>query len=162
MNRFTAIDFETAQPDRSSICQVGLVVFEDDKIVDSLNILVQPPQNIYWSKFVDIHGISPEDTQFSPTFAEVWHQIEPFVKHQNVVAHNGFAFDFPVLAKTLGYYDLEVPDYNKFCTYRIYKKGLAVLADQYDIKLNHHDALSDANACGQLFSQYLNNENMFL
>lgn len=126
MNRFTAIDFETAQPQRNSICQVGLVVFENGIIVDSLNILVQPPQNAYWSKFIDVHGITPADTKYAPTFDEVWHKVLPFIEFQNVVAHNGFGFDFPVLAKTLEYYNLAVPEYEKHCTYKLYKKGLAV------------------------------------
>lgn len=155
MNRFTAIDFETAQPNRASICQVGLVVIEDAKIVEEINLLVQPPQNLYWSKFTDIHGIEAHDTQFSPTFEEVWHLIEPFIKFNTVVAHNGFAFDFPVLATTLQYYNLAVPEYEKHCTYRLYGKGLAKLAEEYNIVLSHHDALSDAKACAKLFSMHL-------
>lgn len=162
MNRFTAIDFETAQPQRNSICQVGLVVFENGIIVDSLNILVQPPQNAYWSKFIDVHGITPADTKYAPTFDEVWHKVLPFIEFQNVVAHNGFGFDFPVLAKTLEYYNLAVPEYEKHCTYKLYKKGLAALATQYKLKLNHHDALSDAKVCGILFEQYLKGEGLIL
>lgn len=160
MDRFTAIDFETAQPNRASICQVGLVVVENNKIVDSLNLLIQPPQNTYWTKFIQVHGITPEDTLYEPTFEEVWHRIEPYIKFQNVVAHNGFGFDFPVLEKTLNYYNLQIPEYEKHCTYRIYRKGLAALAQLYRIPLNHHDALSDAKACAELFNRYLQMESI--
>jgi DNA polymerase-3 subunit epsilon len=157
MDSFTAIDFETAQGSRWSICQVGLVKVQNGIIIDELNILVQPPENYYWSRFTDIHGISAKHTLKTPTFNQIWHQIAPFVENQNVVAHNGFAFDFPVLSKTLEYYGMPTPDYNKFCTYKIYKSNLASLCKKFKIQLNHHDALSDAKACGELFKMHLNN-----
>ena len=59
MNSFTAIDFETAHPKRWSICQVGLVRVENGVITNELSIMVQPPDNFYWDRFIDIHGITP-------------------------------------------------------------------------------------------------------
>lgn len=84
---------------------------ENGVITDELNLLVQPPKNYYWSRFIDIHGITPADTIYSPSFEGVWSKIKQFIEDQIVVAHNGFIFDFPVLAKTLEYYDLAVPVY---------------------------------------------------
>ena len=155
MNCFTAIDFETAQGYRWSICQVGLVRVEHGEITNEVNILVQPPNNYYWYKFIDIHGITPQDTLNAPTFDKVWHKIEPFIKDQTVVAHNRLAFDFPVLEKTLEFYGMKAPDYEKQCTYRIFKDNLASLSKIYNIPLNHHDALSDAKACGELYLIHL-------
>ena len=155
MKTFTAIDFETAQGYRWSICQVGLIRVENGIITNELDILVQPPNNYYWSRFTDIHGISASDTRHAPTFAAVWHQIEPFITNQNVIAHNGFSFDFPVLSNTLEYYGLSTPEYNKFCTYKMYKSNLADLCKEHKIPLNHHDALSDARACATLFLMHL-------
>jgi len=43
------------------------------------------------------------------------------------------------------------PYYEKHCTYRIFKDNLASLSDYYNISLNHHDVLSDAKACAELF-----------
>ncbi len=156
---FTAIDFETAHPKPWSICQVGLVRVEDMKITKQINLLVQPPDNYYWNKFIGIHGISPNDTIKAPTFNLVWPEIELYIKENHVVAHNGLSFDFPCLNQTLEYYNIEVPDYHKHCTYRIYREGLAKLCRKYVIKLNHHDALSDARACAQLFIMYLEDLN---
>ena len=45
MENFTAIDFETAQGYRWSICQVGLIRVENGIIINELNLLVQPPNN---------------------------------------------------------------------------------------------------------------------
>lgn len=158
MKTFTAIDFETAQGYRWSICQVGLIRVEDGIITKELDILVQPPNNYYWGRFTDIHGINAKKTQYSPTFDAVWHLIEPYITNQNVIAHNGFGFDFPVLNNTLDYYGLSTPDYTKFCTYKIYKSNLADLCTEHQIPLNHHDALSDARACAELYLKWLNNK----
>lgn len=77
MKTFTAIDFETAQGYRWSICQVGLIRVEEGIITQELDFLVQPPNNYYWGRFTDIHGINAKKTQHSPTFKAVWHLIEP-------------------------------------------------------------------------------------
>ena len=154
-NTFTAIDFETAHGKRWSICQVGLVRYIDGVVKGKLSILVQPPDNFYWNQFIDIHGITPSHTATAKTFEVVWEQIEPFIKDQHVVAHNGFGFDFQCLGKTLEYYGIAIPDYFKYCTYKIYKKNLAALCKEHNIYLNHHNALSDAFACGELYKLHL-------
>jgi DNA polymerase III subunit epsilon len=153
---FTAIDFETAHGKRWSICQVGLVRVENGIIIEKLSILVQPPNNFYWNKFIAIHGITHQQTAHAPTFEKVWNRIEPFIKNQNVVAHNGFSFDFHCISQALEYYDILVPDYFKHCTYKIYRDNLASLCMKHQIPLNHHDALSDALACAELYELHLN------
>lgn len=154
-NSYTAIDFETAHGKRWSICQVGLVRVENQIITNQISILVQPPDNFYWDRFIDIHGIDPDQTANAPTFDKIWHQIEPYIKNQNLVAHNGFAFDFPCLKQTLEYYNLSTPDFTGHCTYRLFGKNLASLCKKHNIELNHHDALSDALACAELFKIHL-------
>lgn len=154
---FTAIDFETAQGKRWSICQVGLVRVENGMVKEKLSLLVQPPNNYYWYSFIDIHGITPEQTANAPSFDLVWQQLEPFIKNQNLVAHNGFSFDFRCLNQTLEYYDIAPPKYQGYCTYRLFDDNLASLCKQYKIQLNHHDALSDALACARLYQMHLNN-----
>jgi DNA polymerase-3 subunit epsilon len=156
MDCFTAIDFETATGYRNSICQVGLVRVENGIITQEVNILVQPPDNYYWNRFTDIHGISAKTTLNAPAFDQVWNQIAPYIENQNVVAHNGFGFDFPVLDKTLLHYHLTIPNYTKFCTYKIYRSNLANLCQGFNIPLYHHDALSDARACAELYLMSLN------
>lgn len=155
MDSFTAIDFETATGYRNSICQVGLVQIKNGIVIQEVDFLVQPPDNYYWNRFTDIHGISAKDTLNSPTFDQIWDQISPYIENQNVVAHNGFGFDFPVLDKTLFHYGLIIPNYTKFCTYKIYRSNLAILCEKYSIPLNHHNALSDARACGELYMKWL-------
>jgi DNA polymerase-3 subunit epsilon len=155
---FTAIDFETAQGYRHSICQVGLVRIENWEVVKTINILVQPPDNYYWPKFIDIHGITPQMTAKAPTFDKIWHQIEPFIAGQNVVAHN-IPFDHGCLKATLEHYNIPPPEYKQHCTLKLYGKGLASCCKEHNIQLNHHDALSDAMACAVLFGKWLMKKN---
>jgi DNA polymerase-3 subunit epsilon len=153
-NSFTAIDFETAQGKRWSICQVGLVRVEEGKLVNKLNLLVCPPGNIYSGMNTQIHGISANHTYNSPRFASLWPLIRPYIENETVVAHNG-AFDFSCLSQTLDYYKLQQPNYRQQCTYKIFGKGLAACCSEHRISLNHHDALSDAMACAQLYLLHL-------
>ena len=47
MTDFAAIDFETANTVRSSVCSVGVVVVRDGEFVDSFYSLIQPEPNYY-------------------------------------------------------------------------------------------------------------------
>ena len=154
MFSFTAIDFETANGNPNSICQVGLVRIVDGIIASETDILIRPPRNYYWRNFVDIHGITPARTAFSPEFPAIWPQIAPFILGQNVVAHNS-SFDFNCLRQTLQHYHLPAPRFKGHCTLAIYKKGLAKLCAEQRIPLDHHNALSDARACAELFLRHL-------
>jgi DNA polymerase III subunit epsilon len=147
---FTAIDFETAQGKRNSICQVGIVRVVDGEIVETYSKLVQPPDNFYFYRNIEIHGITPEDTENELTFAELWHEIKPFIENQNLVAHNA-TFDVSCLKQTLDFYNIEHVYFEQHCTYQIYRENLADLCRKHKIKLNNHDALSDALACAELF-----------
>jgi DNA polymerase-3 subunit epsilon len=153
-NTFTAIDFETAHGKRWSICQVGMVRVENGVITARVNQLVCPPDNYYFYRNTQVHGIRPEHTSTSPSFPALWSELKPFIHNQTVVAHNG-AFDFSCLSQTLDYYRLQQPDYSKMCTYKIFKKNLATLCREHRIELKHHDALSDALACAELYRIHL-------
>ncbi len=155
MSTFTAIDFETAMPNRNSICQVGMVRVEDGIIVDTFSELVQPPDNEYNFYNIRVHGIHPSDTYDKPYFPEVWIKMLPYIQDQLIVAHN-MAFDFSAMTKTLDHYGLPMVNCERSCTYKLYKKKLNLLCDEHDIELQHHDALSDAMACGELYLKWLN------
>ena len=47
MKDFAAIDFETANGRRSSVCSVGVVIVRDGYIVDKFYSLIQPSPNYY-------------------------------------------------------------------------------------------------------------------
>ena len=151
---FTAIDFETATSNRNSACSVGIITVENGKITEEYNVLIQPPDNDYFWKNIEIHGISSEDTANGPNFKELYSEIKKRLQGKTLVAHNE-SFDRSVLQKTMAHYGLNYSELNIAdsweCTYRIYGEALNVCCDKYDIKLNHHDALSDARACAELY-----------
>ncbi len=151
INSFTAIDFETATANRASVCQVGIVRVVNRKITERFSILIQPPHNAYLPINTSIHGISAKDTKNSPMFSRVWKDIQHLIVDQHVVAHNGFSVDFHCIDQSLHLYKIDRPNYTKHCTYKIFGKKLPVLCEEYGIKLKHHDALSDAEACAELF-----------
>lgn len=154
LESFSALDFETATWSPASVCQVGIVRMEDGEIVEQINKLIQPPKNEYFYKNIEVHGIKPEDTKDAPLFEEVWFDIRHLIDDQVVVAHNA-DFDVNCLRSSLAYYDIAQPEFEVRCTRVIYRRGLAYLSKKYKIPLNHHDALSDANACAQLYLKHL-------
>ena len=45
MRDFAAIDFETANNERTSVCSVGVVIVRNGEIVDTFYSLIQPEPN---------------------------------------------------------------------------------------------------------------------
>ena len=80
MRDFAAIDFETANNERTSVCSVGVVIVRDGEIVDSFYSLIQPEPNYYTYWNTKVHGLTRQDTEEAPVFPEVWKQIEPMIE----------------------------------------------------------------------------------
>jgi len=154
---FVAIDVETAQSDRRSICQIGLVEVENGVVINETCYLVKPPGNKYDRHNTLIHGINAEITESAPAFIDVWDSVKTLLGNRLIVAHNA-SFDIDCLTKTLNFYNLEVPDFEIACTYKETGENLEALCQAYDIDIeNHHDALCDAKSCAQLYLKILTN-----
>jgi DNA polymerase-3 subunit epsilon len=54
---FIAIDFETANSNRYSPCEIGLVKVEDFKIVEQKSFLIKPKDNYFDYYNTLLHGI---------------------------------------------------------------------------------------------------------
>jgi len=157
---FTAIDFETAVGARNSICQIGMVIVKNGEITETITKLVQPPHNEYFYRNIQVHGITPDMTEDSPYFCDVWEDIKPYIEDQLIVAHNA-AFDVSCLKKTLEYYNLPIPNFTQACTYRQTNKKLNIACADLGIELNnHHDAECDALACAKIYMK-LNSGTLF-
>ena len=81
---FVALDIETATGKRSSICEIGITIVKDSKIAESKSWLIQPKDNSYWRRNIEIHGINPEDTQDKPTLADIWEEIKGYIENKAV------------------------------------------------------------------------------
>lgn len=154
---FVAIDFETANYSRTSACSIGLVVVESGKIVQTLHKLIQPVPNYYVPAFIDIHGITPAQTNGQPTFEEHWAELQPYFQDRDLIAHNA-SFDFGVLGSTLQYFDIAKPLLNYYCSVVISRRvfpelpnhRLNTVSDYLQVQLIHHDAESDAIAAAKI------------
>jgi len=157
-SNFVALDVETAQGPRWSICQIGLAIVDNGSINDSISYLIQPPENKYQKGNMNIHGITPEITKDEPLFPQIWQKVLPIIENKLIVAHNT-SFDIDCLKKTLTYYNLEIPNFKTDCTFKRTGDRLDSLCEAYDIELtNHHDAVSDAIACAKIYIKLLNKE----
>lgn len=157
MKDFAAIDFETANSNRTSVCSVGVVVIRGGKKVDSFYSLIHPEPDYYSWFCTRVHGLTQEDTEDAPIFPEVWRQIEPKIDGLPLVAHNK-AFDENCLKAVFRMYQMDYPDYPFYCTLirsrQVWPGGhhnLDIIAGRCGYNLeNHHHALADAEACAAI------------
>ena len=163
MTDFAAIDFETANAERTSVCSVGVVVVRDGEFVDSFYSLIQPEPNYYTYWNTRVHGLTRDDTENAPVFPEVWSQIAPMIEGLPLVAHNK-TFDESCLKAVFRCYQMDYPGYRFYCTCRASRKvfpdapnhQLHTVAARcgYDLKQHHH-ALADAEACAAIAMEIL-------
>ncbi len=162
MDNFAAIDFETANFERSSVCSVGIVVIRDGKIVEKFYSLIKPEPDYYNYRCMQVHGLSSADTDDAPVFPDVWKQVEPLIAGLPLVAHNK-SFDENCLKAVFRVYQMDYPDYKFYCTCiasrRVWPGGhhnLDVIAARCGYNLeNHHHALADAEACAAIAMKIL-------
>ena len=171
---FVCIDFETLYSQRVSACSIGMVKYRDGKKVDKYYSLIRPPfdypgksgQVLTW-----VHGISEDDVRNEKTFAELLPEIESFVDGLPLVAHNA-SVEKCCIRDVCVYYDIDTKlDYNNiFDTLPLSKEAEAKLGlhfegqgthsldtvcRRFDVPvLNHHNALEDAEMCGNLLVKF--------
>ncbi|WP_122411010.1 3'-5' exonuclease [Pseudomonas viridiflava] len=154
---FTVIDVETANPNLASICQVGVAVFRDGKLCESWSSLVNTDDYFHHMN-VSVHGIDEGMVQAAPTWSEVYHQILPFVTGQIVASH--MPFDRTATLRACNSVGLAHFDCTWLDTARVARRawsdfsrsgyGLKNLATHFGISFEHHDALEDARAAGEI------------
>ena len=159
MNDFAAIDFETANGARSSVCSVGIVIVRNGKIVDDFYSLIYPSPDYFTYFTTQVHGLTMEDVQCAPCFPGVWAKVAPKIEGLPLVAHNS-AFDESCLKAVFKVYQMDYPDYQFLCTCRTSRNLLKDILPNYQLHTvakycgfdlaNHHNALADAEACAAI------------
>jgi DNA polymerase-3 subunit epsilon len=171
---FVSIDFETLYSQRVSACSIGMVKYRDGKKVDQYYSLIRPPfdypgksgQVLTW-----VHGISEDDVRNEKTFTELLPEIEAFVEGLPLVAHNA-SVEKCCIRDVCAYYEIDTKlDYNNILdTLPLSREAEAKLGLQvegqgthsldavcrrFDVPvLNHHNALEDAEMCGNLMVKF--------
>lgn len=155
--RFVAVDLETANPRMSSICQIGVVTFEDGIEVDAEVRLVNP-QDYFDPYNVAIHGITEDRVKGAPRFTELHDWLCSCTSGEVVACHTHF--DRVALNQACGRHALNPLPCQWLDTARVARRawsqfaqsgyGLANLAHHFGITFQHHDALDDARTAGRI------------
>jgi len=153
--KLVAIDFETADYGADSACALGIVSIENGKVKKKGYRLIRPPRSRF--VFSSIHGISWDDVKNEPTFLDVWDHFRDLWKEADYfIAHNAW-FDKKVLASCCAAANRKPPARPFICTVRVARShwnfrpaNLPSVCRKLGIKLNHHNAASDASACASI------------
>jgi DNA polymerase-3 subunit epsilon len=154
---FVAIDVETANADMASICQIGIATFDRGALACEWKTYVDP-QDYFDGMNVSIHGIDANVVAGSPTFGMLADTVMGALNGQVVVTHT--AFDRVAIYQAGNKCKTSPPS----CTWldsacvarRTWKEfsrsgyGLASVCDWIGYTFNHHDALEDAKAAGNI------------
>lgn len=155
---FNAIDVETANNDRASICQIGIVHVVNGNIVETWQTLVDP-EDWFDPLHVGIHGISEDSIENSPTLPFLREELRRRLRGSILVSHS--AFDRVAFERAMDKYDLEQLRVTWLDSLRIARRTWLQFADlggyslkniayHLGISFKHHDALEDARAAAEI------------
>ncbi|QQY80700.1 DNA polymerase-3 subunit alpha (Gram-positive type) [Keratinibaculum paraultunense] len=163
-NTYVVFDIETTglSPINDKITEIGAVKIREGVIIDEFSQLVNPgipiPNNI-----VNITGITDEMVSDKPRIEEVLPCFEKFIQNSVLVAHNA-SFDigfireeFLKLGKILDNPVLDTLELTRALFPQLKKYKLDVIAKYLNVDLvNHHRAIDDARATGEIFLKCMN------
>lgn len=155
--RFAALDVETADNDRSSICQIGLALVRSDGSIATWMTYVDPQVSVWiWSS---LHGITAATVQGAPTFAEVLLPLAAALRDMPVYGYSGF--DRSAIAAACARVGVVPPSWEWRDSIEVARAawpelkgrgghGLASLKRHLDLSFQHHDAEEDARAAAEI------------
>ena len=151
VNKFVAIDFEFLYFNQyDTPCAVGMVKVINNVVVSKYYTLIHQP--VLDAPLAPKNSITPEMVAEAPTYGKVYRDMVDFIDGLPLVAHNA-STERKILEETP--YPATLPrlansQFIDTCT-STGQRGLADLCKEYDIPLNHHNALSDAEATVALY-----------
>ena len=158
MLTFNSIDVETANADRASICQIGIVRVRDGEIEDRWQSLVNP-EDWFDPWNVSIHGIEETDVRNSPALPEIRGELDARLRGSVLISHT--SFDHIAFERAMTRYGLEPLHVTWLDSAKIARRtwpesygrsgyGLKNVARDLGISFRHHDALEDAGAAAEI------------
>lgn len=155
--RFVALDVETANHDRGSICQIGVACVRPDNEIETWVTYVDP-QTTRWV-FTNIHGITNAMVAGAPTFERVLRVLEQALEGLTVYQHSGF--DRSAIRAACANADRSEPNWDWQNSVTIARRawpelkgngghGLASLKTYLGLSFDHHDAGEDARAAAEV------------
>lgn len=156
---FVAVDVETANSVRGSVCAVGATVVRGGKVTQTESWLSRPPAQLNWfDPFnVMLHGITSGDVARAPSFTDSLERLLALVGGLPVVAHNA-AFDVGALRDGCDAEGVPWPTLTYVCSLVLSRRALDLIsyrlplvAAELAVGLDrHHDAAGDSLAAANI------------
>jgi hypothetical protein len=153
--QFVAVDVETANSKRSSICQICVSVFENGFVVDSWNQLINPEEE-FDATNTCIHNIDQAKVSTAPHFSAIYPKLNDYLSNKIVVTHSRFSST--VIFKASEKYNLPMINCTWLDGLAIAKKAwpnlssynMENLSSRLGISLDRHIADEDSRVAGQI------------
>ena len=155
---FIALDVETANPQFSSICSIGIVFFDESGARKKWATLVNPRDYFYHTN-IRIHGITEQRVKTQPDFAGVYHELVSMLGSNTIISHG--PFDRGAINRAVSKYQLPPLSNAWIDVIKVARRtwpqfkgtgyGLKALANNFGIQFTHHDAAEDALTTGLIF-----------
>jgi DNA polymerase-3 subunit epsilon len=166
---FTAIDVETANPNLSSVCQIGIAEFRGGSLSRTWKLHVDP-EDYFDPVNVSIHGIRESDVVGAPAFREIAAELHQQLA-ATVVCHHTM-FDRSAIRAAHARHGLAMPDCQWLDTARVVRRtwpershrgfGLRPIAMMLGIEFRHHDSEEDARTAGQILMRAIDESGLRL
>jgi DNA polymerase-3 subunit alpha (Gram-positive type) len=164
-SEFVVFDIETTglNPKNDNIIEIGAVKISNRKVVDSFSTFIHIDKKLP-GKIIELTSITDDMLQGQPEIDEALPAFLNFAKGSVLVAHNA-KFDLGFIkekAKALSFENYNPPvldtlELSKALIKDVKNYRLNILTKKLGISLiNHHRAVDDANATGQLLIILLN------
>lgn len=165
-NEFTVIDVETANPDRSSICQIGVILCNKHGAILRKEKTFINPQDWFDPFFVEeIHKINEEMVKNAPTFAQWGERLNGYLNGHVVLQHGHF--DETAISRACDKHGMPIPKSTWLNNLSVARRawpdmardkggkghGLHVLCGHFNYEYNPHDGLEDACAALHVFNE---------
>jgi len=160
---FAILDIETTggSPASSSMVEIGVVISDGQKVLETYQTLLNPGRHIPWNVTM-IHGITDDMVVDAPRFEDVADELFDMLQNRVFVAHNA-SFDFGFVKKELQSVGYDFSP-RKICSVRFARRlekglksySLKALASFYQVvNPRAHRALADAETTAEIFHRLL-------
>lgn len=157
---FAAVDVETANSNRGSICSIGIALVTDGILTATHHLLTQPPRALNWfDPFnTSLHGISAATVADQPAFATQLAAALALIGDRPVIAHNA-SFDIGAIRQGCVADELGWPSLTYGCSLVMSRRAdlqllsyrLPMVCEALGIVPGpHHQAEADAAAAAQI------------
>jgi DNA polymerase-3 subunit epsilon len=133
----------------------ALFSVEGERIVARAHRYIRPPRSAF--EFTWCHGITWTQVRSEPTFGPVWLDLLPLLDGADFIAAHNASFDKSVLSTCCAAAGIAPPPQRFECTVKLARKTwdlrpttLPHVCTHLGISLQHHEALSDAEACARI------------